>query len=540
MGYKRISDVYTDFEFVGCDVQLEKGALLLDETTGNVIAQLKFCNYSEHILESLYISIEQYDDTYVLLDEGRQVEFAYLDLNLGKNASFGDNKAIVMNNKKTRRIKVHISKYKLDSKIVYIEKEEIVQYGRYLVDLTELPVDKIQYLENEIPDIKTEYCKEYYPLDLEKNWFCSCGKFNIDNDKCIKCGLDRQIQFEVITDENINNAYEKHLDELIESRNIAKKKKQKYLINTVAVITAILCVITIAVSLILFVIPKSKISKAEKIDEKQYQEALDIYKDLETFYGKLDNFAIFSNKENDMKYKQAELLLNIRKYDDAKKIFEDIKDYKDSNDKIEEVNYHIKHTEQEKVTLNMGCSLSSDYIYTLARTVSKKVEATISIDYSYDVPNYDEVRVEFSIPDWQGLAWGGWKDTRFRYVGKYSDIKDGTITGHGKLYENINAYISGNEVKTTNKYNIVYSGGFKNGKFDGSGIIYYENYLNTKCITASFEDGNVKGDYIRYYSNGEKNDSGTVYSDGKVVSSKFGDEDYSSKTINALLFVNWE
>ena len=95
-------------------------------------------------------------------------------------------------------------------------------------------------------------------------------------------------------------------------------------------------------------------------------------------------------------------------------------------------------------------------------------------------------------------------------------------------------------MKTTNKYNIVYSGGFKNGKFDGSGIIYYENYLNTKCITASFEDGNVKGDYIRYYSNGEKNDSGTVYSDGKVVSSKFGDEDYSSKTMNALLFVNWE
>ena len=44
----------------------------------------------------------------------------------------------------------------------------------------------------------------------------------------------------------------------------------------------------------------------------------------------------------------------------------------------------------------------------------------------------------------------------------------------------------------------------------------------------------------RYYSNGEKNDSGTVYSDGKVVSSKFGDEDYSSKTMNALLFVNWE
>lgn len=42
MGYKRISDVYTDFEFVGCGVQLEKGALLLDETTGNVIAQLKF------------------------------------------------------------------------------------------------------------------------------------------------------------------------------------------------------------------------------------------------------------------------------------------------------------------------------------------------------------------------------------------------------------------------------------------------------------------------------------------------------------------
>ena len=39
MGFNRIMDVYTGVEVVGCDVLLEKGALLLDETTGNVIAQ---------------------------------------------------------------------------------------------------------------------------------------------------------------------------------------------------------------------------------------------------------------------------------------------------------------------------------------------------------------------------------------------------------------------------------------------------------------------------------------------------------------------
>lgn len=85
MKYKKLFDVYVDYEYINSEVQLEKGALLLNSDTGEVIAQLRFCNYSSVKLQSLYIAIEKYDDTGALLDEGCRKQFAYLDLDIKKN-----------------------------------------------------------------------------------------------------------------------------------------------------------------------------------------------------------------------------------------------------------------------------------------------------------------------------------------------------------------------------------------------------------------------------------------------------------------------
>ena len=197
--FKKLSEICTDFEYVGCYIQLEKGALLLNESNNDVIVQLKFCNYSKEILESLYISIEQYDDTDMLLDGGKQVEFAYLDLNIGQNVTFGDNKAIVMNNKKTRRVKVHINKYKLNTTIVDIKEETICWYGKYLCDVKEISVDDSIMFDNNNVDLVTGYKKTNYPLDLGDDWFCSCGKFNYHNNICVRCGLNKKLQFNRIT-----------------------------------------------------------------------------------------------------------------------------------------------------------------------------------------------------------------------------------------------------------------------------------------------------------------------------------------------------
>ena len=81
---------------------------------------MRFNNLSDICLKSLYISIEQFDDTGKLLDNGQRVEFAYLDLNIPHNNTFGDNVPIVLNNAMIRQIKVYIEKYKLGDDVIEI------------------------------------------------------------------------------------------------------------------------------------------------------------------------------------------------------------------------------------------------------------------------------------------------------------------------------------------------------------------------------------------------------------------------------------
>lgn len=129
MGYKKLSDLYVNFEYMESDIQLEKGALLLNDSTGEIIAQLRFRNYSSSKLKSLYIAVEKYDDTGAVLDEGERTQFAYLDLSISKNQTFGDNVAVVLDNVLTRNIKVYLIKYKRGEEVINVENSEIYDYG---------------------------------------------------------------------------------------------------------------------------------------------------------------------------------------------------------------------------------------------------------------------------------------------------------------------------------------------------------------------------------------------------------------------------
>lgn len=108
----------------------------------------------------------------------------------------------------------------------------------------------------------------------------------------------------------------------------------------------------------------------------------------------------------------------------------------------------------------------------------------------------------------------GWQEHKYKYIG---EIKNNMFNGHGNLF-----------VLGKAEYDLLYEGGFVDGKYDGQGALYWD------IESANFKNGSVYGKYTRYYSNGEVNDYGECY-DGIIVSNKFG---YDNS--NATMWTNIE
>lgn len=515
--FKKLSEICTDFEYVGCYIQLEKGALLLNESNNDVIVQLKFCNYSKEILESLYISIEQYDDTDMLLDGGKQVEFAYLDLNIGQNVTFGDNKAIVMNNKKTRRVKVHINKYKLNTTIVDIKEETICWYGKYLCDVKEISVDDSIMFDNNNVDLVTGYKKTNYPLDLGDDWFCSCGKFNYHNNICVRCGLNKKLQFNRITEEAVKTAIYDEKEKINKQNEIKSKRRKKRMITVCVISILIGVIICLSFALKMIIIPTIEYNKAEKfINDGKYEEAINILEQLK-------NYNDSQEKLKEAKFQYAKQLVDEGFYQEAKIIFGGLNNYKNSD--IEAKKLSVT-TVRKNIELIIEYDYSEDMPYSKSRILTKTVTASINgkTSDSTFLQDNDEVKVMFKAPIWTN---SGWRDINFKYEGKYLDVKEGSINGEGKLY----AELSARSGMSDSTYVLIYSGTFKDSLYSGNGIIYNYgiNENNSIAVSGNFEEGNILGVYS---TEGKKEADGKVDKDGICTKISGKTIDYAAMTSN--------
>jgi tetratricopeptide (TPR) repeat protein len=519
MSYKKLSSIYIDYEYIDCDIQLEKGALLLNKSNNGVVAQLRFCNYSEEILESLYISIEQYDDTDKLLDDGKQVEFAYLDLYIGKNNTFGDSKAIVMNNNKTRKIKVHINKYKLKSRVIDIKEENIFQYGRYLIDLEEIPFDDSIIFDNNNVDLITDLKKTNYPLALGDNWFCSCGKFNYHNNSCIRCGLGKDLQFNRITKNTVKDACHNEEEKAYKKKMIKLKKIRKTIIIMCIVATLAVIIVCGCAIIKTVIIPSAEYSKAELlIKDGKYEEAINIYE-------RLDDYKDSKDQLKESKFQYAKQLAEEGYYQEAKIIFGGLNNYKNSDIEAKKLS---NTTSRKNIELVVGYDYSEDMPYTKSRKLTKTVSATVNgkLSNSNILNDNDEVKVMFKAPIWTN---SGWRDINFKYEGKYADVKDGYINGEGKMY----ATLGERSGMSESTYVLIYSGTFKDSLYSGKGAIYNygTNENNEIAISGNFEEGNIFG---LYSSKGKVEADGNVDKDGVCTMLSGKVIDYASITSNRV------
>lgn len=104
--YTRLFSLPENLGQDGCPVLISAGALLKDNNTGKVLAQLKMRNISERIIRSVKVKINAYDTAGIAL---KGVEtFSYLDLTVGRDREFGSQIPIALPDKTTRSFSIEI------------------------------------------------------------------------------------------------------------------------------------------------------------------------------------------------------------------------------------------------------------------------------------------------------------------------------------------------------------------------------------------------------------------------------------------------
>ncbi|MBQ9988663.1 MAG: cell envelope integrity protein TolA [Clostridia bacterium] len=173
----------------GVPVVLQRAALLRDNRTGGIVAQLKLKNIVPKALTGISLSIDAFDENGNPL-EGVPV-FEYRRIAVQRDGSFGSQTPIPLPNAETRSIKVSIQK------VFFSDANEWVAETR--VPLAPMPEPKA--LEDVIADeaLLDEYKRMFSrpqvsqahlaPAQGNGAWICTCGALNsIEEVNCHICG----------------------------------------------------------------------------------------------------------------------------------------------------------------------------------------------------------------------------------------------------------------------------------------------------------------------------------------------------------------
>jgi TolA-binding protein len=372
----RISGVDLD-----CPVEIEKGALLIDNETNKVLLQLRLnilgIDYRQ--LSSVSLRIFCFDDLGDYIAGFHPYKYTFTDINLSGIRSFEDGTPILLDFR-TRRVEIAIEK------IVFMDGHERYPAGHLIQPSEQKRIDTLSIeLRNQVnrdtflllPDENREHI-QFIPKQLDDLWMCTCGRPNRNRDvKCCRCGIDRKWLFRNLSETGIQRnleRYEETLQQIYEEerqikeqRLVVRQKWQHQLQR------AFLFILFSGVFLALFFYvgnPYIKYVRANSLlKNADYDQAISIYESLGDFqnseemikeatyekaYNRLANrkfeeaIALFAgnsgyrnSKEmvSEAKYQQANYFLSNQLFNESIMVFASLENYKDSNELVHEAYY---------------------------------------------------------------------------------------------------------------------------------------------------------------------------------------------------------
>lgn len=204
----------------GSPIILEAQALLKDNVTNEVMAQLKFKNVSRKTIKAVTVSIECLD---VMGNEVQWVDsFQYLDLDIPRGWEFGQNIAVPLPDETTRSFAV------TDVIVIFSDDSVWTPEDAMWVEIPEKRplAEELDCLLGQYRRDVTEKAK-WCPREYEDLWLCACGYENHDDeDECHKCATSKESVFVGLDAGMLQKHKEEYEKELADKRAAEEAKKQ--------------------------------------------------------------------------------------------------------------------------------------------------------------------------------------------------------------------------------------------------------------------------------------------------------------------------
>lgn len=337
--YTRLFSLPEDLYAEGSPVIIAAGALLKDNQTGRVLAQLKFRSISEKRIQAVKVCLNLLDTAGQPI--GETVLFDYLDLVTSRDTEFGQKTPVMLPENKARAYTVRVTEVVFSDMTVWTAGEDAWK-----------PLPRQQTLEAVFQDpelveqykIAAGYNSSFYPTEKKGLWFCACGGVNRAGQSCHVCGrtlaeLQAIDQEQLVRDKDARLAEEARL---AAERQAAEKAQRAQTAKRLKVWVPVVCVVIILGVLVKnVVIPTVKYNSAVSLMENgQYEEAIAAFEAMDGYKDSVQKIEDCETAILEEKYNAAVALMDAGRYEEAIAAFEAMDGYKDSQNAIMQVQYN--------------------------------------------------------------------------------------------------------------------------------------------------------------------------------------------------------
>ena len=184
--YSRIFSLSENLYAEGSPVLIKAGALLRDNDTSWLIAQLKLRNISNKVIKLVKVEITCFDSMQRPIDEA--ILYEYLDLNITRDVDFGTQNAIKVSNTSTRSYSVRVVEVGFADNTVWNGSDNIWEPTVEQCSIKSVITD-----EESLEGYKNTFGSNavFSVCEHKDLWFCTCGATNKSNEShCYKCNAD--------------------------------------------------------------------------------------------------------------------------------------------------------------------------------------------------------------------------------------------------------------------------------------------------------------------------------------------------------------
>ena len=179
--YSRLFSLPEDLYTAGAPLVIAAGALLMDNQSGKVLAQLKLRSISDMVINSVKLLVTGTNRAGDMLC---REEHVYEGLNAARDSFFGQKEAVLLSDAGVRSFTVQLLSVSFSDGSRYIGGMEEWKPLPDQPDLNQRLFDTELIRQYRL---ETSNLSRFVPLETQDLWLCACGEINHRGESCHRC-----------------------------------------------------------------------------------------------------------------------------------------------------------------------------------------------------------------------------------------------------------------------------------------------------------------------------------------------------------------